>query len=107
MHAVRPDLGWYLPASHASHARRPRAAATVPGRHSIGEDARGKQYAPSRQSTHALRPLSGWYLPASHASHTLAPRPSVMALMVPGSHGVCCAAPVRHAEPAGQTAQSA
>ena len=52
---------------------------------------------------HAVDPLASWYLPAAHAVHSDWP---VLAVNVPGGHGVLDVEPVLQLEPAGQGVHS-
>ena len=52
---------------------------------------------------HAVDPLASWYLPAAHAVHSDWP---VLAVNVPGVHGVLDVEPVLQLEPAGHAVQS-
>ena len=54
---------------------------------------------PPPQVLHTVEPLASWKLPAVHAGHSDWP---VMAVKVPGEHGVFDVEPVLQLEPAGQ-----
>ena len=58
---------------------------------------------PPPQVLHSVEPLASWKLPAVHAGHSDWP---VMAVMVPGEHGVFDVDPVLQLEPAGHAVQS-
>ena len=58
---------------------------------------------PPPQVLHPVEPLASWKLPAVHAGHSDWP---VMAVKVPGEHGVFDVEPVLQLEPAGQAMHS-
>ena len=70
----------------------------VPASQVIAALAPAGQYRPAKHASHAVALLDDWNVPPAHGSHSDCP---VVAVKLPGAHGVGSIEPVEHDEPAG------